>query len=103
MLPIRPQNVRWLSGRKDLDLAHGARGFKRPVGVWEKGAEPNILVCGEMLGAFPMLVRGGTAVSSAAPLFCAGAPPQMTRFCGLLSRGLGEKSPDGVAINEPVG
>lgn len=72
------------------------------MGVWERGVEPNILMCVEMLGVFPGLVPRGTT----APLFYAGiarlAPPHMTHFHGLLSQGLGKKSPDGEAIKESV-
>lgn len=72
MLPILPQNVQHPSGNKDSDGAHGAGGFESPMSVCERGAEPNILVHGETLGAFPRPLPGGAAVASAAPLFCAG-------------------------------
>lgn len=76
VLPIQPKNMLHPSGHKDLDLGCGAGGFERPVGIWERGTKPNILVCGGRLGMpwwprqplFPALALPGRTLT----------PPQMT-------------------------
>ncbi|KAJ7414592.1 hypothetical protein WISP_83104 [Willisornis vidua] len=97
------------SGHKDLDVARGARAFETLVGVWERGAKPSILVCREMLGTSPAAssqrYRSGFSSPFSVPIVLGRrlAHPQMTSFHGLLSWGLGEESPDWVAIYESVG